>query len=131
VITQELKLYQEPEPPKPPVVIVTYPTKTTTPPSNPANNYNFYGTKRFSQWELNTEQARAFNNGIRMYNKYLNSQGHEVEVIAWNMLASHDIEVIDGKPAIITGRRKNFMGGKDFEFQYSVDEILQMEAVHV
>lgn len=126
MITQEIKLYKEPEIIKtPPAVIVTYPDKTAQ------NAYNLYGQKQFSQWELNSEQARAFNNGIKIYNKYLNSQGHEVEIIAWNMLTNKEIEVIEGKPAIILGRRKNFMGGKDFEFSYSVDEILQMEKVNV
>lgn len=126
MITQEIKLYKEPEPVKNvSAVVVTYP-KTTA-----QNNYNFYGQKRFSQWELNAEQTRAFNHGIRIQNKYLNSQGHEVEIISWNVFTDKEIECIEGKPAIINGRRKNFMGGKDFEFSYSVDEILQMEAVHV
>ena len=129
MITAEIKLHAEPSN----VTIInqytTYekPTHIATQNILPFNNTGMF----FSQFELNTEQARAFNKGIRIGTKWrVKGSFITIIVVGWNILSGKH-EVIDGKPAIIKGRRQSPVDTKNaLEFNYSVDEFDEMELVN-
>ena len=135
MITGEIKLYKEPEPYKPPPVVTVTATVVTPPQQKSANgNILPFNTKVTPEWrffELQKEQNRAYNLGVRIGTKWRLSPGAHawVEILGFNMTPEY-ISTIDGKPAIIRGSRRSKLDTRtDLNFSYTVDEILEMELV--
>ena len=130
MILAEIKLHEEPTPPVTTALYTSYTKPAKQEKSNVIPFNNGVGMF-FSQFELNQEQTRAFNSNIRLHTKWrVKGSFITITVVGWNMLSGKH-EVIDGKPAIIRGRRESPVDTKgSMEFNYSVDEILEMELVN-
>lgn len=128
MITAEIKLHKEPEP----VVTVMY-GGYTKPPANTNNVLPFAANVGcyFTQFELLAEQTRAINFDIKIGTRWkVKNSIITVQIVGWNITAGKQ-EVIDDKPAIIRGQRITAFDAKGpIEFNYSVDEILEMEKVY-
>ena len=130
MITQEIKIHTEPEPPK-----ITVITSSTTTKSAQGNVVPFkqtgFSTGGWTYHELQKEQTRAYNLNIKVGTKwkYPNSNSW-VEILGFN-LAPADITSVDGSPCILRGRRMSTIDPRtDLIFNYSIDEILEMEQVN-
>jgi len=130
MITQEIKIHTEPEPPK-----ITGIQSSTTYKSAQGNVVTFkqtgFSAVTWTYHELQKEQTRAYNLNIKVGTKwkYPNSNSW-VEIMGFN-LAPADITSVDGSPCILRGRRMSTIDPRtDLIFNYSVDEILEMEQVN-
>ncbi len=119
MITGEINLHEEPKP----VYVNNYK------PAQPLTQevLNAFGV-HFTQFELNKEQTRAFNEGIRNGTKWRHKSAPCIVTIeGWNLIPGK-LECIDGLPAIIRGKRETIAApGQTMYFNYTVDEILEME----
>lgn len=83
----------------------------------------------FSQIECNSAHQACLKEGINIGNKYRVKNNHvTIEIIGFKLAAPY-VDSIEGQPAIIRGKRISLMDTKEFEFDYSLDEILEMEKV--
>ena len=128
MITAEIKLHKEPEP-----IVTVMCGSYTKPPANTNNIIPFAANvgRYFTQFELMAEQTRAINSGIKMGTRWkVKNSIITVQIVGWNITAGKQ-EVIDDKPAVIRGQRITAFDAKGpIEFNYSVDEILEMEQVN-
>jgi len=133
MIIQEIKLHPEP-------VVVTY-TPPTTPVKQtplvsatgnilPFNPKPTIGTP-WTYLELQEEQKRAYDNGIKVGTKWRFPHSQTwIEVVGWQLTPAYTTSV-DNSPCIVKGKRKSPVDLRDdLIFNYSVDEILEMEIVN-
>ena len=130
MIIQEIKIHTEPEPPK----VTVIPPSTTT--KSAQGNVVTFKQTGFSAviWtyhELQKEQTRAYNLNIKVGTKWKFPNSNSwVEIMGFN-LAPADITSVDGSPCILRGCRMSTIDPRtDLIFNYSVDEILEMEQVN-
>ena len=130
MIIQEIKIHPEPEPPK---VIVIPPSTTTK--SAQGNVVTFkqtgFSAVTWTYHELQKEQTRAYNLNIKVGTKWKFPNSNSwVEILGFN-LAPANITSVDGSPCILRGRRMSTIDPRtNLIFNYSVDEILEMEQVN-
>ena len=130
MIIQEIKIHTELEPPK----VTVIPSHTTTK-SAQGNIVTFkqtgFSTVNWTYHELQKEQTRAYNLNIKVGTKWKFPNSNSwVEIMGFN-LAPADITSVDGSPCILRGRRMSTIDPRtDLIFNYSVDEILEMEQVN-
>lgn len=130
MITQEIKIHAEPEPPKATVITSYTPTKSAQGNVVPFKQTGF-STEGWTYHELQKEQTRAYNLNIKVGTrwKFPNSNSW-VEILGFNLTPTN-MTSVDGSPCIIRGRRMSTIDPRtDLIFNYSVDEILEMEQVN-
>jgi len=122
MIIQEIKLHPEPTPYVP----------TTPPKQNTVGPFNAKGAVNWSFHELTMEQTKAINCGMRIGTRW-RYKGSDtfIEIMGWQLTPTY-VTTCQGSPAIIRARRytKIAPNNQEFIFNYTIDELLEMEPHH-
>lgn len=130
MIIEEMKMWPEPAP----IPVTTYVGNVFIPNNNnlpatttPPFNQNKGAT---TQFEINKEWNRAQKAGMKYGNQYCFKGSHyKVKIVGYN-LDPATMEMQEGIPCVIKGERAMRVGDKPVVFNYTVEEILEMDQVY-
>lgn len=125
MIIEEMKMWPEPTPP---VVYngSVFPKQsqlpvTVTPPFN---------KNKVTQFDINKEWTRGTKAGIKFGNLYGPKGSYmRIKIVGYNFDPA-TVEVQDGMPCVIKAERLSTVTQKPMIFDYTVDEILEMEQIY-